>query len=98
MPAPQAMYQPYFTRVQRYPTSDRTRGGTSAQSQMRASVALVGSCHAVQIPWRQPVHWMTCGFSSASVAAMSEVKNSGIPMNDAIAHGPLPRDFGTLTG
>src|SRR5436190_7492487 len=64
---------------------------------MRASVALVGSCQVVQIPL-QPFHWMTWGFSCASVDDISAQKKSGMPMNDAIAHGPRPRDDGSLTG
>src|SRR3954451_20058056 len=98
MPAAHAMYQPKRTRVQKYPISDSTSAGTIAHSQMRASVALVGSCHVVHSPFLHPFHWMTCGRSCASVDAINEEKKSGIAMNDAIAHGPLPRDFGTRVG
>src|SRR5947208_633861 len=90
-------YQPYGMRMQIHPTSESRSGGRSAQSQMRASVALVGSCHVVQIPFLQPFHWMRYGFSCASVEHISAQKKSGIAMNDAIAHGAVPRERGTFT-
>src|SRR5215467_12063730 len=91
IPAAQAMYQPYGILVHTYPISDRSSGGRSAHNQMRVSVDPVGSCHVVRIPCLPPCHWMTRAFSSASVAAMSDEKKSGIAVNEAIAQGPRPR-------
>src|SRR5581483_2243216 len=84
-PAAHATYQPNGRRTQIQPTNDRSTDGSSAQSQTRASVADVGSWNCV-IRWWTPFHWMTYGFSCASVDAMSDEKKSGIAMNDAIAH------------